>query len=122
MSDADSTLNVARRLSLSVRSRKIYGPDHPHTVSNIEALGADLAPLLAAEDTVLVVAGPDALLVQEIPQPIKESSTAFLFDAMRTHGVLSIGFLPGVPREIRMGTSGRWLLARPIADSVWVVG
>ena len=29
--------------------------------------------------------------------------------------------LPGVPREIRMGTSGRWLLARPIADSVWVV-
>ncbi|HEV8358181.1 MAG TPA: hypothetical protein VGQ17_15625, partial [Gemmatimonadales bacterium] len=29
--------------------------------------------------------------------------------------------LPGVPREIRIGTSGRWLLARPIADSVWVV-
>lgn len=29
--------------------------------------------------------------------------------------------LPGAPRAIRMGTSGRWLLVRPASDSVWVV-
>jgi hypothetical protein len=29
--------------------------------------------------------------------------------------------LPGAPRAIRMGTSGRWLLVRPTSDSVWVV-
>ncbi|MBI2920916.1 MAG: SpoIIE family protein phosphatase [Planctomycetes bacterium] len=96
MADANSTLDLTRRLSRAARTVKMYGNDHPQSRSDIDNLKKGLDRTMSLEPKTTFVLQGNALLVQEIVQPFKDPATTFLIDSLRSHGVTSITFHAGV--------------------------
>src|SRR6266540_1546028 len=88
---------LIRKIFQTVKSYRMYGPDHPQTQEYLKNLEATINFHLATGQTFTMVFHGNTLLVDEVVQPARDQAVNFLMESLSARSITSLTLHPGIP-------------------------